>query len=127
MQIPPYLKHIKIYKMFRSRRPSKTSLSVKRNFEGETIEMKVRRYLQEGSAINDTSPLIFTERSQGVLPDYNIRTDKLEAALEAADYVSKSRRAKRGQKPTGTPVDKKPGDEKKDVGGAEPIQGTQQP
>ena len=42
--------------------------------EGELIEEKVARLTQEKSPINDGAPIIYTERKDGVLPAYDIRT-----------------------------------------------------
>lgn len=70
--------------------------SIKHNnsYEGERIEEKVERFVHGGEPITDTAPLIYTERDEGVLPEYNIRTDRFDVAIEAMDYVTKSARAK---------------------------------
>ena len=41
---------------------------------------------------------MFTERKEGVVPDYNIRTDRFEEAVAMTDAVSKSRVAKREER-----------------------------
>ncbi len=66
--------------------------------EGETIEQKIMRIMDNGEAIKDGAPEIFTERKQGVLAAYNIRTDRWEIACEAMDVVNASRQAKREEK-----------------------------
>ena len=66
--------------------------------EGETIEQKVRRIRTNKEPITDTTEMIYTERKEGVLPKYNIRTDRFEIAIDAMDRVSKSKRAKREEK-----------------------------
>lgn len=81
--------------MYKRIRPSHTSLRVNETVEGETIEQKVDRILNNKEPINDTAPTIYTERKDGVMPAYNIRTDRWEIAINAMDYVSKSREAKR--------------------------------
>ena len=43
-------------------------------FEGETIETKVNRIVNNGEPIKDGAPIIYTERKDGVLPEYDIRT-----------------------------------------------------
>ena len=45
-------------------------------FEGEQIEEKVRRIVNNNEPITDGAPIIFTEKKDGVLPEYNIRTDR---------------------------------------------------
>lgn len=76
----------------------KTSLSVNESFDGETIEMKVNRILNNGEAITDGAPLIYTERKDGVAPEYDIRTDRWDIANEAMNKVHKTEIAKRQQR-----------------------------
>lgn len=67
--------------------------------EGETIEKKIERFLNNGEPIgNDDVQLHYTERKDGVIDAYNIRTDKFEVALDAMDRVSKSYEARRSAK-----------------------------
>jgi len=63
-------------------------------FEGETIEQKMDRIINNDEPITDGAPTIFTERKDGVIPAYNIRTDKWEHAVEGMDYVSREAIAK---------------------------------
>lgn len=66
--------------------------------EGETIEQKMRRVLHNKEPIKDGAPLIYTERKEGVLAAYNIRTDRFEVAAEAMDLVQKNKAAVREAK-----------------------------
>lgn len=50
--------------------------------EGENIETKVRRITENGEPIKDGAPMVFTEKKDGVRPEYNIRTDKWELVLD---------------------------------------------
>ena len=59
--------------------------------EGETIETKVARITQNKEPITDSAPIIFTEKKDGVLPAYNIRTDRFDIALDAMDKIGKSK------------------------------------
>lgn len=63
--------------------------------EGERIEEKVRRLTDEKSPINDGAPLIFTERKDGILPAYDIRTDRWDIAQKAMEENMKAISAKR--------------------------------
>lgn len=65
--------------------------------EGESIEQKVRRVVENKEPISDGAPIIYTEKKDGILPQYNIRTDKWEIALDAMDKVQASRIAKSKQ------------------------------
>lgn len=66
-------------------------------YEGETIEQKVRRIVENKEPISDGAPIVYTEKKDGILPQYNIRTDKWDIALEAMDKVQASRIAKSKQ------------------------------
>ena len=52
-------------------------------YEGETIEAKVNRIVNNGEPITDGTPIIYTERKDGVLPEYDIRTDRWDIAIDA--------------------------------------------
>ena len=60
--------------------------------EGETIEAKVRRVVQNNEPISDGAPIIYTERKDGVIPAYDIRTDRWIIALDAMDKVNTAKR-----------------------------------
>lgn len=73
----------------------RTTLSENKSYEGEPLELTLRRATTAGQGIEATSPQIFTERKDGVMPEYDIRTDRFEIAREAMDNVSKSQIARR--------------------------------
>lgn len=56
-------------------------------FEGERIEDKINRILQSNEPITDGAPIVYTEYKDGVRPEFNLRTDKFELAIEAMDKV----------------------------------------
>ena len=66
--------------------------------EGEPIELKIERVVSNKEPITDGAPAIYTERKEGVISAYNIRTDRFEIAAEAMDKVSGSIQAKRDAK-----------------------------
>lgn len=72
-----------------------TGLVVNNSLEGESIELKIERLIENNEPISDSAPIIYTERADGVLPQYDIRTDRFELAIDAMDKVSKSHVAKR--------------------------------
>ena len=59
--------------------------------EGETIETKVRRIIEEKTPITDTAPIVYTNREDGGIAGYNIRTDRFDVALSAMDKVNKAK------------------------------------
>lgn len=70
---------------------------IKTNYEyqkGESIENKVRRITENNEPITDGAPIIYTNREDGVLPAYNIRTDRWDVAQAAMDAVNQANLAK---------------------------------
>lgn len=67
-------------------------------FEAETIEEKVERITTNKEPITDGAPIIFTEKKDGVLPAYNIRTDRFDLAIEGMQAAERIRIAKRSEK-----------------------------
>lgn len=55
---------------------------------GENIITKIQRIMDEGEPIEDTAPLIYTPKKNGVEPQYDIRTDKWAIAMQAMDRVA---------------------------------------
>ena len=85
----------KTKKMYKKPTFNKTSIAVNTAVEGEPIESKVERITQNKEPIKDGAPLIYTERKDGVLPEYDIRTDRFEVAVDAMDKVARDKTAKR--------------------------------
>lgn len=70
--------------------------------EGESILTKVRRILDENEPLTDGAPLIYTPKEDGVKPEFDIRTDKWQIAINAMDRVNAyklSDYTKNGKKP----------------------------
>ena len=107
--------------MYKTPKMHKSLIKVKQPVEGETIELKVRRLIDNKEPIKDGSPLIYTERSKGVDPAHNIRTDRFELACEAMDKIHKSKLAKREDKGDAKTV--KMDTNKNNDGKAEPTDG----
>lgn len=57
---------------------------------GESIETKCARILQDKEPITDTAPIIYTAKEDGVLPAYNIRTDRFDIAMDAYDKITRT-------------------------------------
>jgi hypothetical protein len=84
--------------MYKYNKPSKSGLTSVEKLEGEPIELKIERIVSNKEPISDGAPSIFTERKDGVISAYNIRTDRFEIAAEAMDKVAGSIQAKRDNK-----------------------------
>lgn len=96
-----------------------TTIVVNQSTEGETIEQKIERIVNNKEPITDGAPIIWQERQEGVNPAYDVRTDRFEIAVEAMDKVHKTEIAKREARILEM--------NKKKDGGAEPTQGQADP
>lgn len=63
--------------------------------DGEYLEQKIERIMSQNEPIKDGAQKIYTEKKDGVLPSYNIRTDRWEIAQEAMSKVEAIRIAKK--------------------------------
>lgn len=68
--------------------------------EGETIETKIKRIVENKEPISDTAPIIYTDRDKGVYPGFDIRTDRFDIALSAMDVANRAKLATRKNKGT---------------------------
>lgn len=61
-------------------------------YEAEPREVKLRKIISgEASNMEDgVFPTIYTEKKDGVRPEYDIRTDRFEIAIEAMDKINQS-------------------------------------
>lgn len=84
--------------MYKFSKPAQTTLYVNNSYEGESIEVKIRRVLSNNEPIDETAPIIYTERKAGVSPEHDIRTDRFEIAVEAMSAVDKANKAKREER-----------------------------
>lgn len=59
--------------------------------EGEIIEKKIQRIMDEKIPIDESAPIIYTERKNGINPAHDVRTDRFDLALEAMEIETKNR------------------------------------
>lgn len=97
--------------MYNKKKQTNTTIKVDNSYIGETIEEKINRIVNNNEPITDGAPLVYTNRKDGVLPDYDIRTDRFEVANDAMDIVSKQHIAKREERAKLIKNDEKPKDE----------------
>lgn len=79
---------------------------VNNSLSGQTIEQRVAKIVTTKEPITDTAPIIYTDRREGVKPDYDIRSDRFEFAIDAMDKITASKLAKRAE--FYKPADNKP-------------------
>jgi hypothetical protein len=59
--------------------------------EGESIEKKIDRMTQTQEPIGETAPIVYTNKTDGIVAAYDIRTDKWEIAQDAMSKVNNKR------------------------------------
>lgn len=72
------------------RKPTYTinrTLFVNETYEAEPLEVKMRRILETNEPIDESLPEIYTDKKDGVLPAYDIRTDRFEIARVAMEKI----------------------------------------
>lgn len=74
------------------------TLKVNDSTEAETIEQQVERMVNNKESIKEGTALIYTERSEGVRPEMNVRTDRWEIAIEATEKIARSYKARREER-----------------------------
>ena len=82
-----------------------TIIRSNKSYVGERLEEKIQRITSNKEPIKDGAPLIYTERKNGVMPEYNVKTDRFEVAVIAMDAVAKSHLARREARHNPTKTD----------------------
>lgn len=61
-------------------------------YQADPREVKLRKIISgESNNMEDgVFPTIYTEKKDGVLPEYDIRTDRFEVAIDAIDKINQS-------------------------------------
>lgn len=61
-------------------------------YQAEPREVKLRKIISgESNNMEDgVFPIIYTEKKDGVQPEYDIRTDRFEVAIDAIDKINQS-------------------------------------
>lgn len=85
----------------------KTSIKRNESSEGEPIEHKIERIVNNKEPIKDGAPPIYTERKEGVKASTNIRTDRFEIAIKGFDVIEKSYKARRENQGKVIPIETK--------------------
>lgn len=76
----------------------RTSIQINESYEGESIETKVQRIINNKEPIKDGAPIIHMRREEGVLAGCDPRTDRFEIAVEAMGKIERSISAQRQSK-----------------------------
>lgn len=65
-------------------------LSMENTYEAESQIQRLRRIVENKEPIKDETPTIYTPKNKGVMPEYDIRTDRFEIAREALEKAGKA-------------------------------------
>lgn len=74
------------------------TLRVDATYEAEGLEVKLRRVTETNEPLAGDIPTVYTKKADGVLPAFDIRTDRFEIAREAMSKVQESEMAKEAQR-----------------------------
>lgn len=85
--------------MYRKCKMQKTTLKRVATDTGESIEEMLRRLTANKEQPPQNVPEIYTDKKDGVIADYDIRTDRFDIAIEAQDKFSASDIAKAAGEP----------------------------
>lgn len=70
----------------------KSGIKAGEQYAAEPIEAKLRRMINNKEPLDDgMTAMTYTERSEGVKPEMDIRTDKWEIATDAMDHVTQAK------------------------------------
>lgn len=75
-----------------------SELRINTAIESKTLEQVIERMIANKEPIKDGKPNIYTERKDGVRPEFDIRTDRWEVAINATDNIQRSYTARRDEK-----------------------------
>lgn len=77
--------------MYKIKERKGTTLAVNTSVEGETIETKVERLLNNEDTMDEGKELIYTRPEDGVIPNFNIRHDHWDDAYEQSSIMAERR------------------------------------
>lgn len=74
--------------MYSNKGHRKTSIKVNDSVEGESIEIKMQRLLNNGDETAETKELVYSRPEEGIIANYNIRHDHWDDAAEGATTMA---------------------------------------
>lgn len=76
---------------------TKSKLQGVQTYQGQSLERMIEEAVTQNTPIEKASPIIYTEKKEGVVADYDIRTDRWAIAQQAREKITASRIAKRNE------------------------------
>lgn len=84
--------------MYTQPTPYRTRINTYHAVEGETIEMKIERLLNNNSEEKlEESPIIYTRPEDGVIGAFNMRHDWMDEAIEQTEIINQKTREMEGE------------------------------
>lgn len=66
-------------------------IQINESYEGEAVERELEKLLDGENTLTSSGSSIYTKKADGVLPEYDIRTDRMEIAQDAMGKVNAAR------------------------------------
>lgn len=80
--------------MIKPKKIQETSITQNETYIATCLAEKLRKKMEgisnDGVEIDESIPIIYTEKKAGVLPSTNIRTDRFEVAREAMEKINRA-------------------------------------
>lgn len=73
-------------------------LDINTSYEAEGLEAKLRKITESKEPIEETAPIIYTDKKNGVMKEYDIRTDRFDVAMEAMGKIREAELASLAKK-----------------------------
>ena len=80
---------------YKGKNPLNGTIFVNESTEGEFLETRVARAMMQNEAITETGFNVYTLRKDGVKPEFDIRTDRFDIAMEMGNRINADNIAKR--------------------------------
>lgn len=69
-------------------------IKVNTSYEADGLVVKLRKIMENNEPIDEVAPIIYTDKKNGVMKEYDIRTDRFDVALEAMGLIRSEELAK---------------------------------
>lgn len=83
--------------MLKNKWPTKSRMKGVITEEGESLMNKLRKMTTEQEVPEEVLPIIYTDKADGVMAAYDIRTDRFEIGREAMEKIKSTEKKKRSE------------------------------
>lgn len=71
-----------------------TKIDLNQSYEAETMIKKLQKAMDSKTPLDEAAPIVYTNKKDGVMPAYDIRTDRFEVARMATEKMAAYEAAK---------------------------------